>query len=126
MSGVLKVAVPTDDGRTISGHFGRAAGFLVYSIREGRSTGSELRSSPPHPEGHGGHHAALTALLGDCRAVITRSIGGPMAMALHEGGVKLYFTERALADEAVEDLLGDRLAEVDPRELPASGHHHLH
>ena len=143
---MYKVAVPTDDGQTISGHFGRAAGFLIYSIEDagGKNSilGSELRQSLPHDGGEGNHghashqhdakgshshhQALLTSVLHDCQAVIAGGIGPPMARALHEEGLELYLSRRTLAREAVTDLLEGRLQPVGPADLPPDHHHHVH
>ena len=61
----LKIAVITDDGKTISQHFGRAAYYLVLTIKEGKVTDREMRdkmghnhfSTQPHEEeSHGAGH----------------------------------------------------------------------
>ena len=39
----MKTAAITDDGKTISQHFGRAPYYMVISIEEGSVVGMELR-----------------------------------------------------------------------------------
>ena len=44
----MKIAVVTDDERTISRHFGRAPYYLVVTIDAGKVIGRELRDKANH------------------------------------------------------------------------------
>ena len=44
----MKIAVVTDDGKTICQHFGRASYYLVATVGNGRVTATELREKPGH------------------------------------------------------------------------------
>ncbi len=44
----MKIAVVTDDGQTISMHFGRAAYYQVFTVEDGAITGTELRDKLGH------------------------------------------------------------------------------
>ncbi|MDF1521423.1 MAG: NifB/NifX family molybdenum-iron cluster-binding protein [Trueperaceae bacterium] len=57
-TGPLKIAAVTDDGRTLSAHFGRGRSYLVYTIEDGRIVAEELREKAGHHTfgEHGGHH----------------------------------------------------------------------
>jgi predicted Fe-Mo cluster-binding NifX family protein len=61
-SQALKIAAVTDDGRTISAHFGRARAYLVCTVEGGRVVAEELRDKAGHHTfaasgGHGHEHA---------------------------------------------------------------------
>ena len=43
----MKIAVVTDDHRTISAHFGRAIYYEVFTISDGKMTGRETLPKPP-------------------------------------------------------------------------------
>ena len=112
----MKVGVVTDDGQTISPHFGRAQYYLVYDIVDGKVSGKETRPKAshhqsgiePHAEGH--HHGQAEASLHtdmlsnvkDCEALIVRGMGWGMYEAIKEAGMKPFLTDTALADQAVE------------------------
>jgi len=49
----MKIAVVTDDGKTISLHFGRAQQYLVCTVEEGQIVNRELREKISHH-----HHTA--------------------------------------------------------------------
>jgi predicted Fe-Mo cluster-binding NifX family protein len=113
---VLKVGVVTDDGQTISAHFGRAQYYLVYDIVDGTVRGKETRPKAshhqsgiePHAEGH--HHGQEEASLHnnmlsnvrDCEALIARGMGWGMYEAITQSGLKPFLTEIASADQAIE------------------------
>ena len=44
----MKIAVITDDGKTISQHFGRAPYYLVLTIEEGKIVSREMRDKMGH------------------------------------------------------------------------------
>lgn len=51
-----KIAFPTDDGETISRHFGRAAYFQVVVWADGAVQAQEMRQKPAHKHAHDHHH----------------------------------------------------------------------
>ena len=61
-SQALKIAAVTDDGRTISAHFGRARAYLVSTVEGGRVVAEELRDKAGHhtfaASGEHGHEHA--------------------------------------------------------------------
>ncbi len=120
-SGVRKkVAVVTDDMKTISPHFGMARHYLVYEVEAGEIVGKETREKPGHGPGMHPHHGEVTpemvsthnsmlSNIADCDAVIARGMGRPMYSAIREAGMQAYITEIENADEAVAVLLAGRL-----------------
>jgi predicted Fe-Mo cluster-binding NifX family protein len=113
---VLKVGVVTDDGQTISPHFGRAQYYLVYDIVDGKVSGKETRPKAshhrpgmkPHIEGHqhgqdeASLHTSMLFNVKDCEALIARGMGWGMYEAIRQAGMKPYLTEIVSADQAVE------------------------
>jgi predicted Fe-Mo cluster-binding NifX family protein len=56
---IVKIAIITDDGKTISKHFGRARLYEVLTIENGQVVGREQREKLGHAHfagGHEGHH----------------------------------------------------------------------
>jgi predicted Fe-Mo cluster-binding NifX family protein len=115
----LKVGVVTDDGQTVSAHFGRAELYLVYEIADGKVKGKETRpkashqhpGAGPHPEGHqpglgeASFHTNMLASVMDCEALIAGGMGWGMYEAIKEAGIKPYVTDTVSADRAVEAYL---------------------
>ena len=90
---MLKIAVITDDGKTISQHFGRAAFYMVLSIEEGEIINREMRNKlghnqfsaigpeEHHHEQHGlddashNKHAQMAGSIPDCQALLCGGMG---------------------------------------------------
>jgi predicted Fe-Mo cluster-binding NifX family protein len=52
----MKIAVVSDDLKTISAHFGRAQYYLIYTIEDGKVIGQETRAKPGHNQFVSEHH----------------------------------------------------------------------
>lgn len=119
----MKVAIVTDDNRTVSPHFGRAMYYLVYEIQDGKIIGKETRpkSSHNHHEvidlgsnskdasmgerhdaaSEGSLHDKMLSNVKDCGALIARGMGAGMYGSIRQLGIKPFVTSIASADEAV-------------------------
>jgi predicted Fe-Mo cluster-binding NifX family protein len=130
----VKVAVITDDGRTISQHFGRAPFFLVATVEDGRVLGTEMRQKaghhtfaqagePHHAQAgpHGfdpasqGRHAAMLAAIQDCQVVLAGGMGEGMYQNLQQVGIRPVMTEIRSIEEALQAFVEGRLPEHPDR-----------
>jgi len=120
----MKIAVVTDDGKTISQHFGRAKYYEVYDVQGGFITGSEKRPKTAHHSGEeahqreeGGHkgpeadakHNSMLANISDCDALIARGMGWGAFDAIKAAGVTPFITDIELADDAVKAYITGKL-----------------
>jgi tRNA-Thr(GGU) m(6)t(6)A37 methyltransferase TsaA len=129
----MKVAVITEDGQTISQHFGRAPHYLVFTIEDGEITGKELRDkvghrqfvNEPHdhdhdhghndPRGHGfgahsdAKHMRMIESIQDCDIIIVRGMGRGAYLAMQDANIRPFVTELADAEEAVRAYLNNTL-----------------
>jgi len=119
----LKIAVVTDDGKTISQHFGRAMYYVVYDVMEGVVKGSEIRSKAAHHAGgephheEGGHHGpeadakhnSMLSNVSDCEALIARGMGWGAFEAIRKEGIKPFITDLELAEDAAKAYLSGKL-----------------
>jgi predicted Fe-Mo cluster-binding NifX family protein len=89
----MKLAIITDDGKSISQHFGRAQFYQVLTIEDGKVTAHEMRSKLGHGHFGGGEdhhqhdhthgldeathnkHASMAEAIADCEAVICGGMG---------------------------------------------------
>ena len=106
----------TDDGNTVSAHFGRAKRYLVYDVEDGEIKEKEVRDKAAHGLGEGHHHAgesrpevgvtrvAMLANVKDCGVVIARGMGRPMYEFISNSGMRVFITEVESADEAVREF----------------------
>jgi predicted Fe-Mo cluster-binding NifX family protein len=124
----ISIAVVTDDGQTISRHFGRARQYEVFRIEGGAIVGRERRDKPGHHAMHGhdggqhghthghGHdhhsdeqarrtHDGMLAPIRDCHAVITGGMGMGAWHHLERAGITPVITTHQMIDEAVHDFI---------------------
>lgn len=97
----LKIAVPSEDGVTVSHHFGMAPLYRVFQIENGKIVGEEGREKPhhtqhpvhDHAEGHGEHagqtHTDMFAPIRDCQVLICGGMGSPAYTKAVETGLEV-------------------------------------
>ncbi len=118
----IKIAIPTDDGITISRHFGQAKAFLIVTLEEGEITGQELRELPDtgehhhhhhdhdhhhdHHHGHGGNpaHMAKFEYLRDCQYLIAGGMGQPAFARLQAMGLQVALTDHKQIADLLEEI----------------------
>lgn len=90
----IKIAAASDDGQTISPHFGRAAFYVVLTIEDDKIIGREQREKMGHahfagethaqekdPRGHGfapaeqDRHFRMAETIKDCQFLLARGMG---------------------------------------------------
>jgi predicted Fe-Mo cluster-binding NifX family protein len=115
----MKIAAITDDGMTISLHFGRAPYYMVLTVEDGQITSRELRSklghnqfgSQPHEaEAHGpGHgmdqashdkHLQMSDAIADCEALLCRGMGMGAYQSMQARCIRPVVTDIEQIDEA--------------------------
>lgn len=118
----MKIGVPTNDGKSISEHFGRSAAFLIFETENGQIKSRELKSDDAkhsHAQGACDHHSAdnkphshagILAALEGCEVVICAGMGQRAAEALRASGTQIVVTVLASAEETVAAYLDGRLA----------------
>jgi predicted Fe-Mo cluster-binding NifX family protein len=102
----MKIAAITDDGTTISQHFGRASHYMVLTIENGKIIDREMReklghnqfSGEAHEEHHGENHgmdeahherhAQMAGAISDCEVLLC----GGMGMGAYESMRRLNIT----------------------------------
>jgi predicted Fe-Mo cluster-binding NifX family protein len=115
----LRIAIPSDDERTISAHPGRSAGFLIYLI-EGHQVRKEAFRKNPEAESHAsgpGDQAeanhqtydGMTKMLRDCDTVLAAGMGPSLLDNLESEGFQVIFTYETDAEEAVRALVEGKL-----------------
>jgi predicted Fe-Mo cluster-binding NifX family protein len=121
----MKVAVVTDDGQTISRHFGRAALYAVVTVEDGAIVARELRpKSAPHQQaaGHaegatGEHdgpaaldkHMAMVGPIGDCAWVVAGGMGRGAYTHITAAGLRPVVTTLRGIDEAALECAAGRI-----------------
>jgi predicted Fe-Mo cluster-binding NifX family protein len=115
----MKIAVITDDGTTISQHFGRAQNYAVLTVEEENITNREIRQklghaqfgNDPHVEPHGQQHGfdpaaqnrhnQMAEAISDCQVLLCRGMGRGAYESMKSRGIRPIVTDIASIDEAV-------------------------
>jgi predicted Fe-Mo cluster-binding NifX family protein len=126
----MKIAVITDDGKTISQHFGRAPYYLVATVENGQIVNRELRdklghahfaNEPHEPETsnqpHGfspasqDRHIRMAAAIADCQALLCRGMGMGAYESMKSLNIHPVVTDIASIDEAVTAFINGQIVD---------------
>ena len=128
----MKIAVVTNDGETVSQHFGRSRYYKIFTVENGKVAGTELRergtghfaageaAEPhgPHHDAAGRHgygpdamrrHAAMAAEISDCQVLIAGGMGAGAYQSFRAAGLEVILTDRSGVKEAVQAFLDGAL-----------------
>jgi predicted Fe-Mo cluster-binding NifX family protein len=111
------IAIATDDGTTVSSHFGRAQFYEVVKMTDGKVVGRERREKAGHhsfapTEGDHGHededhesherrHRAMVSPITDCQAVVVRGMGQGAVEHLRQANLVPILTGLHTIDEVI-------------------------
>jgi predicted Fe-Mo cluster-binding NifX family protein len=135
---MMKIASVSDDGYTISPHFGRASKYVVMTIDGDLITKREVREkvghrdfqqqgvyrhehhNDPRGRGYGKHsaekHQRMFEGIKDCQVVLARGMGQGAYQGLQEMGIRPVLTNIADIDIAVQAFM-DGSIEDHPERL---------
>lgn len=127
----MKIAVATNNQRTVTGHIGRCRSFMIFEINGNDIISKEVRASTfTHHRKDGGHHhhheegehhhGDLVRGLKDCSYLISNGGGWRMVEELKKENINTIFTERDEIDTIVQKFIKGEL--VHNAELSCSGH----
>ncbi len=130
----MKIALITDDGKTVSQHFGRAQYYLVLTIEEGKIVNRELRNKlghshfseqhqaeEPHAAGHGldsashDKHVSMAEAIADCQALLCGGMGMGAYESMRRINIQPVITNLRDIEAAAQAYIDGKL--VDHTEL---------
>ena len=119
----MKIAFITDDGKTISQHFGRAPYYLVLEVEDGEVVNREMRDKMGHThfksdehhhdssKGSGmdaeSHkkHTSMAQAIDDCETLICGGMGMGAYQSMQQVGIIPIVTDLINIDEALQAYL---------------------
>jgi predicted Fe-Mo cluster-binding NifX family protein len=128
----MKIAAVSEDGVTISQHFGRAPLYVVVTVEDGKIIAHEKRDKMGHnqfggetheeahgvdPRGHGfdpaaqDRHARMAAAIADCEVLLARGMGAGAYESMKQANIRPVVTDVANIDEAVQAYLAGSLTD---------------
>lgn len=112
----MKIAIASDDGKTISSHFGRTKGFVVFEIEDKEIKNQEYRPNTytGHARGLEGnhnadHHGPILNALSDCKVVISNGMGRRIYNDLKGIGIEVFITDETDVKKAIDLYLRGEL-----------------
>jgi predicted Fe-Mo cluster-binding NifX family protein len=125
----MKIAVITDDGKTISQHFGRAPYYMVLSVEEGKIVNREMRDKMGHnqfsaigPEEHhheqhgldeASHnkHAQMAGSISDCQVLLCGGMGMGAYESMRRLNIQPIVTNLHDIEAAVQEYIDGKLVD---------------
>jgi predicted Fe-Mo cluster-binding NifX family protein len=130
----MKIAVISEDGATISQHFGRAPLYVVVTVEDGKIVNKETRDKAGHHTFAGGQHpetapgerhgydagaqsrhAQMAQNIGDCQVLIAGGMGWGAYDSFKSRGINTIVSDVQNIDEAVELFIDDKLPNLMER-----------
>ena len=130
----MKIAAITEDGTTISQHFGRAPLYLVVIAEDGKIVGKETRAKAGHHtfaagqhpetapgERHGydagaqSRHANMAETIADCQVLLAGGMGWGAYESMKSHNIEPVVTDVENIDEAVKQYLDGKLTNLMDR-----------
>ena len=133
----MKIAAVSDDGTTISQHFGRAPFYVVVTVENGNIISREKRDKLGHAhfaadshsqEAHGsdsrGHgfdpesqskHQRMASAISDCQVLLARGMGAGAYESLQSANIQPMVTDVSNIDDAVSAYLRGTLVDHTER-----------
>ncbi len=124
----MKIAIVTDDGESISRHFGRAKNYLVLTVEDSKVAQQEIRAKPGHEHGpHGGAHEhvmgqphgfdqasqdvhkSMAEVIADCQVLICGGMGRGAYESMKTFNIQPIVTELEFIPEALAAYLAGNL-----------------
>jgi predicted Fe-Mo cluster-binding NifX family protein len=115
-----KIAVISDDGKTISQHFGRAPYYVVVTVENNKIINKEQRAKAGHHSfgaqaeehpapgvphgfdaGSQAKHAVMAQPIGDCKVLLAGGMGRGAYESLMSAGIESIITDVLDMDRAV-------------------------
>ena len=127
----MKIAAITEDGQTISQHFGRAPHYMVVTVTDGKIVERDLRDKLGHahfrgePHDHeaevaGRHgfgpdadnrHGRMSEAIADCEALLCRGMGMGAYESMKQRNIRPVVTDIENIEEAVMAYVGGHIVD---------------
>jgi len=107
----MKIAVASDNQKTISEHFGRACGFMVFEIQNDAIISQEYRDNIGKSTGecHSCDHETMINNIKDCDVVISYGMGQRIYADLLKHNILAIVTDERTVTDAVHQFIKNKL-----------------
>ncbi len=118
----MKIAIVTNNGKTVSQHFGRAPYFKIIEIEDKKVKNEELRERQfrhsahhHHGEHNGGgvgmreHHLKMISEISDCSVLIAGGMGAGAYQHFTSAGFEVILTDKKFISDIVDAFIKGEL-----------------
>ena len=109
----MKIAFPTRDDQSITGHFGKMRALIVVDVTDGEETARERRDIANMPACGADHQkkpAFVVDRISDCDVLVAGGMGTHMADRATEAGIEVVLTQERLIAKALDSYIDGTLA----------------
>ncbi|GAB4302310.1 MAG: hypothetical protein Kow0096_23710 [Thiohalomonadaceae bacterium] len=122
----MRIAVTSQNFRTITGHAGKTRRFLIYEVEAGRLPREVARLDLPKEMSFHEFHGDGAHPIDGVAAVLTASCGAGFARRLAGRGIRVAVTTLEDPLAAVQAYADGHLPPVDPAQMAGHDHQHAH
>jgi len=107
----MKIAIASDDKILVSNHFGKALGFMVFNIINGKIINQEYRENIGKNSGKCGscNHSLMIKNIQDCNIVISYGMGQGIYLDLIKNKITPLITDEDHVENALKKFLTNQL-----------------
>lgn len=107
----MNIAIASDDKANISHHFGRARGFVVFTLDKGKVIGEKYVENIGKSNGECGscNHQAMIDNIKGCDYVISYGMGQRIYDDLTANKINAIITDEKTVKEALNKFINDNL-----------------
>ncbi len=108
----MKVAFPTRDDQSITGHFGKMKALVVINIVDGEEAARERRDMadmPPCGSEHQNKPSFVVNKLSDCDVLVAGGMGTHMQDKAAKANIEVVLTRERLIERALDRYLDGTL-----------------
>ncbi|MBT7144548.1 MAG: iron-molybdenum cofactor biosynthesis protein [Bacteroidetes bacterium] len=113
---MMKIAVPSNDQKSVNQHFGRSKGFLIITVQESEITDIEYRENTftGHATNNHNHspnhsHSGIMNALSDCTVIIAGGMGQRLYEEFQSTGKEVFVTKHKVASQAIAAYINNSL-----------------
>lgn len=120
----MKIAITSQNQRTVSGHAGKTTRFVVFEIEENKIINKSLielnKENVLHEYFHGNPALEYVHPVLEMDVIITGSMGPGFPIKMQANGIEAVMTDEKDIDEVINKYLDGTLVRLQP----SSRHHH--
>ena len=107
----MKIAIASDDKDSISHHFGKALGFVIFDILDNKIVSKDYRENVGKNSGECGscNHSVMINNIKDCEVVISYGMGQRIYNDLIKSKITPLVTEEDNVEDALKKFLKNQL-----------------